>query len=124
MYVKNIALSHHKLTMRIVDGMELLIIITAVFVQAMLGQARAINVINALIVWRFIVSIPADSESMVALFFLVQLGIGIGGDYPTSVVIASEFEPMATRGRMLTGVFATQGLGQLGTYGISADTLT
>ena len=58
-----------KLTMRLVDGMELLIIITAVFVQAMLGQARAINVINALIVWRFIVRIPADSEFIVVLFF-------------------------------------------------------
>lgn len=42
------------------------------------------------------------------------MGIGIGGDYPTSAVIASEFAPVATRGRMITGVFATQGLGQFG----------
>lgn len=37
------------------DGQELAIIIIAVFVQSMLGQARAVNIINALIVWRFIV---------------------------------------------------------------------
>ena len=42
------------------------------------------------------------------------MGFGIGGDYPTSAVIASEFAPVAWRGRMVTMVFGTQGLGQLG----------
>ncbi|KAH8100143.1 major facilitator superfamily domain-containing protein [Cristinia sonorae] len=76
-------------------GQELVIIIVAVFVQALAGQAKAVDIINVLIVWRFI------------------MGVGIGGDYPTSAVIAAEFAPTATRGRMITTVFATQGLGQL-----------
>jgi MFS transporter, PHS family, inorganic phosphate transporter len=39
------------------DGVELFIIITATFCQALAGSARAINIINVLIVWRFIVSV-------------------------------------------------------------------
>ena len=38
-----------------IDGMELYIIITAVFVQAMLGQGGAVNIINSMIIWRLIV---------------------------------------------------------------------
>lgn len=42
------------------------------------------------------------------------MGIGIGGDYPLSAIITSEFAPVHIRGRMVAAVFATQGLGQLG----------
>lgn len=44
--------------------MELVIIIVAVFVQAMLAQGRAVNIIGTLTVWRFIVCFlgrPLDS---------------------------------------------------------------
>jgi PHS family inorganic phosphate transporter-like MFS transporter len=74
-------------------GVELMIIIVATFAQALSGQAASVNIIGALIVWRFI------------------LGVGIGGDYPLSAVISSEFASTKIRGRMMTAVFASQGWG-------------
>lgn len=44
------------------------------------------------------------------------MGIGIGGDYPLSAVISSEFASRMSRGRLMTAVFANQGWGQLGMY--------
>lgn len=43
----------------------------------------------------------------------VILGIGIGGDYPLSAVITSEFATTKTRGAMISAVFAMQGFGIL-----------
>lgn len=40
------------------------------------------------------------------------MGIGIGGDYPLSAVISSEFSSTQIRGRLMTAVFANQGWGQ------------
>ncbi|KAH8100144.1 phosphate transporter [Cristinia sonorae] len=76
-------------------GIELMIIIVATFAQAISGHAEAISIIGALVVWRGI------------------MGIGIGGDYPLSAVITSEFASTHIRGRMMTAVFANQGWGQL-----------
>ena len=39
------------------------------------------------------------------------MGIGIGGDYPISAVVASEFAPSYCRGRHMTAVFSAQGFG-------------
>lgn len=39
------------------------------------------------------------------------MGVGIGGDYPLSAVISSEFASTRIRGRMMTVVFAAQGWG-------------
>lgn len=44
------------------------------------------------------------------------MGLGIGGDYPLSAVIASEFASTHIRGRMMTAVFANQGWGQFGKH--------
>jgi MFS family permease len=44
-----------------------------------------------------------------------SLGVGIGGDYPLSSVISSEFSSTRIRGRLMTAVFAFQGWGNLGT---------
>ncbi|KAA1467701.1 phosphate permease [Dentipellis sp. KUC8613] len=74
-------------------GVELMIIIIATFGQALSGQAPAVGIIGVLIVWRFI------------------MGIGIGGDYPLSAVISSEFASTRSRGRLMTAVFAFQGWG-------------
>ncbi|KAI0267662.1 phosphate transporter [Gloeopeniophorella convolvens] len=74
-------------------GVELMIIIIATFGQAISGQGPAVGIIGALICWRFI------------------MGIGIGGDYPLSAVISSEFAATRTRGRLMTAVFASQGWG-------------
>jgi PHS family inorganic phosphate transporter-like MFS transporter len=43
--------------------------------------------------------------------FRFILGLGIGGDYPVSATIASEFSGSRVRGRMISSVFAMQGLG-------------
>jgi len=74
-------------------GIELMIIIIATFGQALSGQAPAIHIIGVLVVWRFL------------------MGIGIGGDYPLSAVISSEFASTRIRGRMMTATFAAQGFG-------------
>jgi PHS family inorganic phosphate transporter-like MFS transporter len=37
--------------------------------------------------------------------------MGIGGDYPLSAVITSEFAARRIRGRMMTAVFSAQGWG-------------
>lgn len=41
------------------------------------------------------------------------MGVGIGGDYPLSAVISSEFSSTRIRGRLMTAVFASQGWGNL-----------
>ncbi|KAJ7098945.1 phosphate permease [Mycena epipterygia] len=76
-------------------GIELIIIIVATFSQATAGDGQAISIIAMLIFWRFIA------------------GVGIGGDYPLSATISSEFASTRIRGRMMTAVFAAQGWGNL-----------
>jgi PHS family inorganic phosphate transporter-like MFS transporter len=44
------------------------------------------------------------------------MGVGIGGDYPLSAVISSEFASTKIRGRMMTAVFANQGWGNFSEY--------
>jgi PHS family inorganic phosphate transporter-like MFS transporter len=78
------------------DGIELMIIITATFTQALAGSGPAVNIVGVLTCLRFI------------------MGIGIGGDYPLSAVISSEFAATRSRGRLMTAVFASQGWGYLG----------
>ncbi|KAG6917702.1 hypothetical protein DXG01_001474 [Tephrocybe rancida] len=74
-------------------GIELMIMIIATFAQAMSGGGHAVGIIGVLVVWRFL------------------MGFGIGGDYPLSAVISSEFAPTLTRGRTMTAVFSMQGWG-------------
>ena len=82
------------------DGVELILIIVATFGQAVSGSGHAVNIIGVLVVWRFI------------------MGVGIGGDYPLSAVISSEFASTHIRGRMMTAVFANQGWGQFCTFNL------
>jgi len=77
-------------------GVELMIIIVATFSCAIASSAvRGFNILFILGFWRFI------------------LGIGIGGDYPMSAVITSEFANTKQRGQMIAAVFAQQGIGIL-----------
>ncbi|KAJ7914738.1 phosphate permease [Mycena leptocephala] len=76
-------------------GVELVIMIVGTFAQATAAEGRTINILAILIFWRFIV------------------GLGVGGDYPLSATIASEFAPTRHRGRMMTAVFSAQGWGTL-----------
>lgn len=44
-------------------------------------------------------------------FFRLVLGVGIGGDYPLSATIMSEFANRKTRGAFIAAVFSMQGFG-------------
>ncbi|KAH9063956.1 phosphate transporter [Lactarius vividus] len=74
-------------------GIELMIIITATLVQALAGSGPAVNIIGVIAFWRFV------------------MGVGVGGDYPLSAVITSEFASTRLRGRLMTAVFTAQGWG-------------
>lgn len=76
-------------------GLELIIMIAATILQCTLGQSPAIN--------------------FVAIFstLRVLMGIGIGGDYPLSSIISSEFSTTKWRGAIMAAVFSNQGLGQV-----------
>ncbi|OAY30017.1 low affinity inorganic phosphate transporter 8 [Manihot esculenta] len=60
-------------------------------------------------------SFGATAHSVVATlcFFRFWLGFGIGGDYPLSAVIMSEYANQKTRGAFIAAVFAMQGMGIL-----------
>lgn len=72
-----------------------MIIIFATLAHALASSSPSVNIIGVIIFWRVI------------------MGIGIGGDYPLSSIITSEFATTKWRGAMMGSVFAMQGLGQL-----------
>lgn len=78
-----------------VYGFELIIVIFATIVQCCLGVAAGLNFGFLLGFWRII------------------MGVGIGGDYPLSSVITSEFATTRWRGAIMSAVFANQAWGQL-----------
>ena len=97
----------------LIDGVELMVIVIGSFGQAVSSDGHAINIFWVLIVWRFVVSPFTLAFVWSSPQCWAQMGIGIGGDYPSSAVIASEFSPKKLRGRIMTAVFANQGWGQL-----------
>ncbi|KAI1845757.1 hypothetical protein JX265_000064 [Neoarthrinium moseri] len=76
-------------------GIELIIIIFATFGQALSSNSPSMDIVGLIIFWR------------------VLMGVGIGGDYPLSSIITSEFATTKWRGAMMGAVFAMQGIGQL-----------
>ena len=46
-------------------------------------------------------------------FFRFCLGLGVGGDYPLSATLMSEYASKNNRGAMIAAVFAMQGFGYL-----------
>ncbi|KAH7548243.1 hypothetical protein JRO89_XS14G0088000 [Xanthoceras sorbifolium] len=58
-------------------------------------------------------SFGSTAHSVIAslCFFRFWLGFGIGGDYPLSAVIMSEYANQKTRGGFIAAVFAMQGMG-------------
>ncbi|KAI8946891.1 major facilitator superfamily domain-containing protein [Xylaria longipes] len=76
-------------------GVELIVIIFATIGQALSSGSPSVNIVGLIIFWR------------------VLLGVGIGGDYPLSSIITSEFATTKWRGAMMGAVFAQQGIGQL-----------
>jgi MFS transporter, PHS family, inorganic phosphate transporter len=75
-------------------GVELIIMIAATFSLSIAGSGPAVSIIGVTIFWRIV------------------LGVGVGGDYPTSSIITSEFATVRWRGAMMAAVFFNQGLGQ------------
>ncbi|OJD13446.1 hypothetical protein AJ78_06100 [Emergomyces pasteurianus Ep9510] len=78
-------------------GLELLVVIVATVGVTMAsdGASKSMNLVGWLISWRFL------------------MGIGIGGDYPLSAIITSEFAPTKSRARMIATVFFMQPCGYL-----------
>ncbi|CAF1416596.1 unnamed protein product [Rotaria sordida] len=75
-----------------VYGIELLIIIMATVCSAMAGSAATgVGTLGFLGFWRLV------------------LGIGIGGDYPMSATVSSEWSSAGRRGQMLALTFSMQG---------------
>ena len=75
-------------------GLELILIIFATLAQALSSDSPSMSIVGVIIFWR------------------VMMGIGIGGDYPLSSIITSEFATTKWRGAMMGAVFAMQGIGQ------------
>ena len=77
-------------------GLELFIIILGTICCAMSGSnAKGASVIQYLTFWRFV------------------LGIGIGGDYPMSATVTSEWASAGRRGQLMAIIFSMQGIGNL-----------
>jgi len=74
-------------------GTELIIMIVATLGLTLGASGETINVVGVTIFWR------------------VVLGVGIGGDYPNSSVLVSEFANVKWRGGMMAAMFSAQGLG-------------
>ncbi|TKA65455.1 Repressible high-affinity phosphate permease [Friedmanniomyces simplex] len=75
-------------------GLELILIIFATLAQSLTAASPGVSIVGAIVFWR------------------VLMGIGIGGDYPLSSIITSEFATTKWRGAMMGSVFAMQGMGQ------------
>ena len=77
-------------------GIELMIIVVCTCASALSANlVSGFSVFTVLAIWR------------------VLLGFGIGGDYPLSAIITSEFATTKRRGGMMAAVFAMQGFGIL-----------
>ncbi len=76
-------------------GVELIIMIAATILQCTAGEASGVNF------------------AAILTFYRIIMGIGIGGDYPLSSIITSEFATTKWRGAIMGAVFANQGWGQL-----------
>lgn len=77
-------------------GLVLAIMIVGTFTSSFAASTvSGLNVFGVLIIWRIV------------------LGIGIGGDFPLSAIITSEYANKRYRGAMIAGVFSMQGAGIL-----------
>ncbi|CAG8718945.1 104_t:CDS:2, partial [Ambispora leptoticha] len=87
-------------------GVELWIIIVATIFTTLSGSGPYLNVFGLIIFWRVI------------------LGLGVGGDYPLSAIITSEFATKERRGSMMAAVFAMQGFGIFASILVAVITLS
>ena len=80
---------------RAVYGLSLAIMIFCGFTQSMTFGTTSHAMVGTLCFWRFF------------------LGVGVGGDYPISATIMSEYSSTISRGAYIGSVFAMQGVGYL-----------
>lgn len=80
-----------------------------------LGRRKLYGVEAAMMVVFAIASALAPNLGWLIVFRLL-LGIGIGGDYPVSAVLVSEYSNRRNRGRMIGAVFALQAAGTVAGY--------
>jgi len=76
----------------------------------LVGRTRVYWVVGVILVTGALASALAPSFWMLVLARFV-LGIGIGGDYPVSAVLMSEYANRQDRGKLVGMVFAAQALG-------------
>ncbi|CAK8577232.1 unnamed protein product [Lathyrus sativus] len=95
-----------------------------------MGRRRVYGMTLALMVLSSLASgfsIGKDPKAVVSTlcFFRFWLGFGIGGDYPLSATIMSEYANKKTRGAFIAVVFAMQGFGILvdGAVGIIVSSI-
>jgi MFS transporter, PHS family, inorganic phosphate transporter len=69
--------------------------------SALSAPFLGLSTVEVLILWRFV------------------LGVGVGGEYPLSATIMSEYSNVRSRGRLIAMVFAMQGFGLLTGAGVS-----
>ena len=84
-----------RLGRRKVYGVTLTVMAIAAIGSALSEPLWGLSTIEVLILWRFV------------------LGVGVGGDYPLSATIMSEYSNVQSRGRLVASVFAMQGFGLL-----------
>ncbi len=75
-----------------------------------LGRKRVYGLVAAIMAVGAIATAVAPNYVWLVVFRLV-LGIGIGGDYPVSAVIASEYANRKQRGQLVSLVFSAQAAG-------------
>jgi MFS transporter, PHS family, inorganic phosphate transporter len=80
---------------RKVYGVTLGVMAVGAIGSALSGPFAGLSTISVLTLWRFV------------------LGVGVGGDYPLSATIMSEYSNVRSRGRLVASVFAMQGFGLL-----------
>ena len=80
---------------RAVYGLSLAVMIFTGFTQSMTFGTTSHAMVGTLCFWRFL------------------LGVGVGGDYPLSATIMSEYSSTISRGAYIGSVFAMQGIGYL-----------
>ena len=76
----------------------------------LVGRKRVYWLVAAIMVVGALGSALAPSY-WVLIFFRFVLGVGVGGDYPVSAVLMSEYANRKDRGRLVGMVFSTQALG-------------
>ena len=80
---------------RRVFALTLTVMAIAAIGSALSTPVGGLSTVTVLILWRFV------------------LGVGVGGDYPISATIMSEYSNVQSRGRLVASVFAMQGFGLL-----------